>query len=251
MGNRTVNIIDTHTHFPGTAFGLTPRTAEEIRKEFTDDGLSGAWIMTTDGLIDEPELNNDILAGAMRDHRDFFIPFCTVDPNKGAEKGIAELVRAKEELGMKGLKLHPWLQSFSQTFPAVVPILRKAGELGMPVLFHDGTPPYSTPLQIAWAAEQVPGTTIILGHSGLDDLYQDAILAGLRHENIYLCLCSLSSGYIGEVIRQIPAERLLYGSDGGFSGGLVKDAIEKIHVVCGNEPVLQTIFHDNPKKILP
>ncbi|MDD5679517.1 MAG: hypothetical protein PHW60_16230 [Kiritimatiellae bacterium] len=77
----------------------------------------------------------------------------------------------------RGDNEHPWLQAFSMTYPNVVPVLSKAGELGMPVLFHDGTPPYSAPLQIAYAAEQGPQTTIILGHSGLDDLRDEATLA--------------------------------------------------------------------------
>ena len=246
-----MKIIDTHTHLPGYSFGSTPVTAEKLRRDFSKEGLSGAWIFTVDGLIDDTEQNNDILADTLRGDLDFFKPFCTVNPHRGAEKAVAELVRAKEKLGMKGLKLHPWLQSFSLTHPAVLPILSKAGELEMPVLFHDGTPPYSTPLQIAWAAEQTPETTVILGHAGLDDLYHDAILACRRQKNIHLCLCSLSSGLIGEIIKSCPPDRLLYGSDGGFAEGLVSDAIEKIRTVCRNDNILQAIFHVNPQRILP
>ncbi|MFC1606492.1 amidohydrolase family protein [Candidatus Latescibacterota bacterium] len=246
-----MKIIDTHTHLPGYSFGSTPVTVEKLRRDFTGEGLASAWIFTVDGLIDKAEENNDILAHTLRYDRDFFIPFCSVNPHRGAEKAIAELVRSKEDLGMRGLKLHPWLQSFSLTHPAVIPILKKAGELDMPVLFHDGTPPYTNPLQIAWAAEQVPETTIILGHAGLDDLYNDAILACRRQKNIYLCLCSLSSGRIGEIIRKCPPDKLLYGSDGGFAEGLISDAIEKIRSACMCDNILQAIFQDNPHNILP
>ena len=246
-----MRIIDTHTHFPGTSFSRCPKSGGQLREEFKAEGLSGAWIMTTDGLLGEPVRHNDLLAEGIRDQRDFFVPFCTVSPHQGTEAALRELERSALDLEMKGLKLHPWLQAFSLTHPGVLPILQKAGELGLPVLFHDGTPPYATPLQIAYAAEKVPDTTIILGHAGLDDLYYDAILACQRHENIFLCLCSLSSGYIGKIIRQVPVEKLIFGSDGGFLPGLGKDAVRKVYAACDDETILQAIFYDNPQKMLP
>lgn len=246
-----MRVIDTHTHFPGTAFGLRPRSAADLREEFEAQGLSGAWIMTTDGLLGEPERHNDLLADGMRDHLDFFIPFCSVNPHDGADRAIRELERAAGPLGMRGLKLHPWLQAFSLTHPAVTPILSRAGELGLPVLFHDGTPPYSTPLQIAWAAEQAPHTTIILGHAGLDDLYHDAVLACLRHPNVCLCLCSLSAGFIRDIIRKAPTDRLLFGSDGGFAAHLGRAAIAKLIATGASEETLQRIFYENPRRLLP
>jgi predicted TIM-barrel fold metal-dependent hydrolase len=251
MGNIIMKIIDTHTHLPGMLLGKNPHTITEVREEFEEAGLCRAWICTTDGLISEPCRNNDILAEAVRDHRDFFIPFCTVSPHEGIQRALAELDRAKSELGMKGLKLHPWLQAFSMVNPNVLPILKKAGELSFPVLLHDGTPPYSTPLQIAAAAEKVPETIIILGHAGLDDLYEDAILACLRQPNIYLSCTSLSCGYIEEIIHRCPTDRLLYGSDGGFISGLVSAAIDKIKETDASDDVLRKIFFDNPSRLCP
>ena len=77
MGNQALNIIDTHTHLPGFSFGSVPRTADELRTEFSADGVSQSWIMTVDGLIGEPEKSNDILAETVSEDLDFFVPFCT------------------------------------------------------------------------------------------------------------------------------------------------------------------------------
>lgn len=244
-------IIDCHTHLPGRRLGTTPRPLAEIRREFEADGLCGAWIMTTDGLYMDPAPHNEILAREVREHRDFFAPFCTVTPHEGAEPALGELERCARELGMRGLKLHPWLQAFSMTDPVVLSIVRRAGELGLPVLLHDGTPPYCSPLQIAYVAENAPGTTIILGHAGLDDLCGDAILACLRHANIYLCLCSLSAGSMKEVLNRCPHERLLYGSDGGLRPGIIAPAIAKLLSVTSDESLLRAIFYENPQRILP
>lgn len=246
-----MNIVDTHTHLPGHTFGLTPRPIADLREEFRNEGLSGAWLMTTDGLLGDCGKHNDILAAAVKDDLDFFVPFGTVSPHDGAESAIKELRRCRFDLGMRGLKLHPWVQAFSLTHPAVLPILQEAGRLDMPVLFHDGTPPYSTPLQIAAAAEQVPGTTVILGHGGLDDLHRDAILACLRHDNVHICLCSVSSGNAREIIGECPAERMLFGSDGGFGGCLVRNAITKIRATGAPAEVQECILSTNAQRLLP
>lgn len=245
-----MKIIDAHTHLPGWSFGSRPRPISELRREFEAEGLTGAWLFTTDGLIREPARNNNILAKAVADQRDFFAPFCTVNPLDGAATAILELNRCKKKLGMRGLKLHPWLQAFSMMNPAVEPILAHAGNLGFPVIFHDGTPPYTSALQIAALAEKVPQTTIILGHAGLDDLYEDAILACQRHPNIYLCLCSISCGYSEQIIRRCPAERLLFGSDGGFMPNLIKLAIAKLRETDTPAAIRQKILYNNPQRLL-
>jgi len=245
-----MKVIDTHTHLPGHAFDGTPRSAADLRKEFSGEGLSGAWLMTTDGLLGEVSANNDLLAKSAAAELDFFVTFCTVSPNDGADQAVAELVRARETLGMRGLKLHPWVQAFSLTNSAVLPIMKKAGALGMPVLFHDGTPPYATPLQIAAVAEKVPETTVILGHAGLDDLYTDSILACQRHSNVYLCFCSVSSGHIRTAINECPEERLLFGSDGGFGSLVVQNAITKVRATGVPETVLGKILFENPQRLL-
>lgn len=246
-----MKIIDTHTHYPGSCLGDRPRPIEAIREEFVKAGLTGAWLFTTDGLLLDCEKHNDTLAEVVRNHRDYFIPFCTVNPHKGVEKALAELERCRFQLKMAGVKFHPWLQAFSLTNPSVVPILKRAGELEMPVIFHDGTPPYSSPLQIAAAAEKVPGTKIIFGHAGLDDLYEDAILACLRHKNIYLCCCANSCGPLEEILQRCPAERLLFGSDGGFMPKLVEMAIAKFHEMEIPSSILEKIFYSNALEVIP
>ena len=246
-----MKIIDAHTHFPGALSGARPRPIEQLREEFAKAGLCGAWIFTVNGLRKEAARNNDILAESTRSHGDFFAPFCTVSPHDGPDAAVKELERANKELGMRGLKLHPWLQAFSLSHPAVLPILSKAGQLGMPVLFHDGTPPYSAPLQIAAAAEKCPQTTVILGHAGLDYLYNDAIIACHKLSNIYLCPCAVSSGYVQEIIERSSIDRILFGSDGGSAENIIEYGIEKYLRIGLDEQKLRKIFYENPQRLLP
>ena len=57
---------------------------------------------------------------------------------------------------MRGVKLHPWLQGFSAHEPGLDPLCEVAAAAGVPILFHDGTPPFSTPLQLASLARRHP-----------------------------------------------------------------------------------------------
>lgn len=246
-----LKIIDTHTHLPGNSFGNNPRSASELRKEFQKDGVCFAWLFTTDGLIKDCTKHNDILSNQIKDLQDFFCGFCTINPHEGLAACINEMKRAKEKLNLKGIKLHPWLQAFSVTQPLLVDLLKAAGDLEMPVIFHDGTPPYSEPLQIAYAAQRAPETKVILGHSGLDFMYQDAIAACNDLENVYLCLCSLSTGYIEKVLNSVPAAKLLFGSDGGFAPGLVRWAVQKIMRLDPPKSIHERIFWKNAALILP
>lgn len=245
-----MNVIDTHTHLPGQMLGGCPRPVAELRRDFERAGLVQAWIFTVDGLIKDACQSNDVLANAVAGDRDFFVPFCTVNPHDGEEAALQELDRARSQLGMRGLKLHPWLQAFSMTHPAIVPVFRRAAELHMPVILHDGTPPYCDPLQIAAVAEKTPETIVVLGHAGLDDLCEDAILACRRQPNIYLCLCGPSTGHLKEIVRRCPTERLLFGSDGGFAGDGVVWRLEKIRQAIRDDDVLEKVFLTNPRRIM-
>jgi predicted TIM-barrel fold metal-dependent hydrolase len=147
-----------------------------------------------------------------RPHRDRMIPFCTVSPHD-EESAVEELRRCVNELTMRGVKFHPWLQAFPPGHPWVGPIFEEIRHLKIPAVFHDGTPPYTAPFQIAYIASQFPEVPIILGHSGLHDMWIEALRAAEKYKNIYLCTCG--SPFIGlkTMIERVGVSRLLYGTD--------------------------------------
>ena len=88
--------------------------------------------------------------------------------------------------------------------------------LGVPVVFHDGTPPNSCPLQIANFATKHPRLKVILGHAGLHDLWKEAIYAAERYPNVYLIPSGMPPNGLRRALKRLPAERFLFGSDAGF-----------------------------------
>lgn len=206
-------IVDCHTHYPGkNATGAANLIASMDRY-----GIDHAIVFTFDGFFDESRRHNDELAEFVASHPTRLTAFATVHPRR--DDAADELRRAVAELGMKGLKLHPWLQGFSPLEPFMDPIASACAELGVPIIFHDGTPAYSTPLQFGLLAERHPTLTIILGHSGLRDLWPEALAAGRRLPNIWLCLCGPPTYALQQLVDAVPNDRILFGSDIGFTAG--------------------------------
>ena len=153
---------------------------------------------------------------------------------------------------MKGpVKFRPWLQGFCPLESYMDPIAEAAIELEMPLIFHDGTPPYSTPLQIGELARRFPELTVMLGHSGLRDLWLAALAAAHRYPNILLCLCGPAPYGIERIVSELPPERILFGSDAGFmaSPGMREYRIGQIRRLPVSDEAKAMILGDNAVRI--
>jgi predicted TIM-barrel fold metal-dependent hydrolase len=179
--------------------------------------VNRAFLFGLDNLVrlDLCQADNDRLARLAAMARGRLIPFGTAWPQTG-KAGVEEVRRCVEDLGMQGLKFHPWLQGFSTADPTFGEMCRLAGELGVPVLLHDGTPCYSLPEQIGGLARRFPKTRFVLGHSGLLWSWRSAMEAA-RRPNVWLCLCGPHMRAIEELCARADPARIVWGSDFGFS----------------------------------
>lgn len=209
--------IDFHTHLPGRAFGIGATPTPEFLGMLDHAGIDLAVVLTVDGFFYDPVAANNALHAQCQEAEGRLIPFCTVNPRE-PEQAVAEIRRCVQGLGMKGVKFHPWLQGFSVADRSYMdPICAVTAELGVPMIFHDGTPPYSTPLQIADVARRHPTLQVVLGHGGLFDLWLEAIAAAQSYENIWVCLCGSTAPLLMEKVAAATSpQRLLYGTDMGF-----------------------------------
>jgi predicted TIM-barrel fold metal-dependent hydrolase len=203
-------MIDFHVHQPrGDAY-----SAEAFVASMDALGVDLSVVFTYVGLLRPSAQANDSLAAWVGAVAERLVAFATVDPrDPGAADEIERCVRVH---GMRGVKLHPWLQGFSAHEPGLGLVCEAAADLTIPVLFHDGTPPFSTPLQLAALADRHPNTTVVLGHGGLHDLWREAAAAVLKTENVHLCMCATPGYAMRALIARCPLERLLFGTDAGL-----------------------------------
>lgn len=206
-------IIDFHTHVDeAPAFGWIDPPAK-IMRLLDRAGIDKAVIMT---YTDLPGLNPgalDYIVDAAAAYPGRLIPFVRLNPNY--KDAIVGLLPRAIELGIRGVKLHPTTTLAYPASEATVTLLRECGELGLPVLFHSGDDPYTTPETLGLAAEAAPGCTIVLGHMGGYLHVEEAIEQAVRHPNLYLDTSAMPyPQWIVTAVERVGPERILFGSDG-------------------------------------
>lgn len=209
-------------HGPGTIAGLTQAMEEA--------GVDRWVLLPVSGKKDRAaDLNRWAAQAAAAEPR--LIPFAMLHPLGP----VADDVRLIQELGLKGVKLHPFIQRFSVDHPVTHDLLGLLEGSGLPVLLDTlyvaglvAAKPHlgwvvemfnfggCEPVQIARAAVAHPGVRFIAAHGGslygwdhleplydLDNVYFDiSYLMGLIDQEPLL-----------QIIRRKGPERVLYGSD--------------------------------------
>lgn len=213
-------VVDTHAHIQlGSSWSMRPLAPQAVVDHYAGLGVDRVWYSSVDALLEnQSEAHrryNDQMAELQRTFGDRFVGMATVNPREGAP-AARELERAITQLHLGGLKLHGWLQPVSCTDACLEPIFEVANGLRLVVVFHDGTPPYTGSLQIAWLAERYPDCTMILGHGGLKDLAENALQAIRRHPNVYMQTDGPTLLELRRAVTAVGPERMLFGSDGGF-----------------------------------
>jgi uncharacterized protein len=242
-------IVDCHTHFVSELYGHLGGNVRPLVESMDVHGIDHAVVFTLDGFFEESRPHNDKLAEFVATHPGRLTGFASVHPRRA--DAADEVRRAVTELGMKGVKFHPWLQGFSPVETFMNPIAETCVELGVPMIFHDGTPPYTTPLQIALLAERYPDLTVILGHSGLLDFWPEALTAARRNENVWLCLCGPPTAALQKLVDAVPHERIVFGSDIGFGRDYqARHRIEQVRVLDLSGESCDAILGGNAARLL-
>lgn len=209
-------------HGPGTIAGLT---------QAMEAAGADRWVLLPVASKKDraADLNRWAAAAAAAEPR--LIPFAMLHPLGPA----AADVRLIQELGLKGVKLHPFLQRFSMNHPLTHDLLALLEGGGLPVLidtlYVEGlvkAKPHMQwvvqmfkfkgcePLEIARAATAHPTINFIAAHGG--SLYGWEHLEPLYElDNVYFDLAYLrgliAADPLMAIIRRKGPERVLYGTD--------------------------------------
>ncbi|NSW89104.1 MAG: amidohydrolase [Firmicutes bacterium] len=249
-------IIDTHVHMTDGKFrngDLPGLTVEETLELMDESKVEKIWVSPTSGLygIGEYREANQALHDFCKRNEKRFIGFFTVNPNYGC-KTLDEIKRCVEIYGFKGLKLHTWLQGCPITHPSISLITEECIKHNLPILFHDGSPPYASTLQVANLAFRYPEATIILGHSGLIETYDNAIHAANKYKNIYLSLCGPSIFQLQKIIDRVSNDKIMFGSDFGFGKSMypLKNRLDMFNYVTMDDETKERLFYKNAEKLI-
>jgi uncharacterized protein len=242
-------IIDAHTHLFGRWLNLRGLRPRDFVKTMDETGIDKACVFTLEGFFDARGAN-DKLAALAKGFAGRLYPFATVDPNMG-DFAVKDLRRAVRKFGLRGLKIHPWLQAFSLTNAYFLKVVEETIRLGIPIITHNGSPPYACPTQVGNLAKKFPEATLILAEAGLKDLWLDAVAVGKKYPNVYLCPAASPFSAVLEMLRSVPLEKLVFGTDLGFSQKEeVLLEIEKINRLPLGAADREKIFSGNIAKLV-
>jgi predicted TIM-barrel fold metal-dependent hydrolase len=159
---------------------------------------------------------NELVAEAARRHPGRLHGFARVDPNLG-EAAVEEAERALGELGLRGLFLHPWEETFRIGAQLVVPVVEVARAHGVPVLVAAGYPWLSEGLQVGALAQRHPKVVFIATNGGqinISGLGQtDVELALADNPNLLIESAGVyREDFLEGVVARFGAGRLVFAS---------------------------------------
>jgi hypothetical protein len=258
-------IIDSHTHpLVHGSQQILPwdHSAEDYLARVQGLGVerAAALVMAPPGNLELTRALNDGVMALAGEHDGFFFAVCSVNPADGDE-AVAELERVVAA-GAGWLKLHPFTQEFDVAAPEVASLVRKAGDLGLTVLFDAWSPTDMAQTgKFVQLALDVPETRLILAHAHGTDfpkLLMYEVLA--RYEwwprkvwvDISATASLLAGGPFAEqftwVLRKMGIDRVLFGSDYP-----VEDpgrAIEAVAALGFTAEEQRAILYDNAAQLL-
>lgn len=150
---------------------MGPMDYDEIFAEMNYGGVDKAFLMPLDATATSGGwfATNEQCAKIVADHPDRFVNFASVDPHR---KDAAEVLeRAFNELGAKGVHLHPAKQRFFATDACMEPIFDVCAQYDRPITFDAGLSwepnapmRYNHPLAIEEAIMDHPKVRVCLSH---------------------------------------------------------------------------------------
>lgn len=221
-------IIDGHTHIHpekdafGRAYDATP---ESLLEGLEESGVDKAVVLPIAANTPYAKrTENCYVAEWCAKHPERLIGFASIHPLEEGDSA-GRLARAVEKYGLKGLKLHPRFQGVAADDPRLIPLVKKAADLGIPVavdcLLWKPTPLRDQlPFNVDTLCKRVPEAKVIMCHAG-GFRFLDALAVAVANDNVYLDV-SVSLGYFHGtpfedqfmfVLKQVGARRLIYGSD--------------------------------------
>lgn len=209
-------IIDLHMHLDDPNRTGLDVTAQDCVRSMDAGGVDAAVVMTLSDLPGPNPAAMELIADACQRYEKRLYGFIRLNPR--ADDAAQLLRTAVTRLGFRGLKQHPVSTLAHPSGEDTIALVRAAGELGVPTLFHCGDEPLTTPLAIAGTAAACPDSTIILGHMGGYYHVDEAIDVAEEYGNIILETSAMPyPDKIATAVARIGADRVVYGSDGPMS----------------------------------
>jgi predicted TIM-barrel fold metal-dependent hydrolase len=256
MENKTelIPAWDAHVHLGGLP-GSVPQRVAALLKHADRVGVEKIVVFMGTTWASHPtpdkfRRDNDEVLQAIAAAPDRVMGFVYLNPRYEREC-LAELDRCVRDGPMVGVKL--WI-AMTCDRPELEPIARRSGELHVPILQHaywrvgEALVDESRPPDMAVLAARHPQTSFICAHTGND--WERGIRAIRATRNVYVEICGSdpTAGMVEMAVREVGAERVLYGSDA--AGRSYASQLAKVYGAEIPEEFKRLILRDNLRRLL-
>ncbi len=250
-----MTIWDLHCHLSGP-LGRTPDERMARLIEFADRlGIERVciymgWPFLADPAPEQLRKQNDEVLQALTHWHHRAFGFVYLNP-KHLPESLAELERCVANGPMVGIKLWTAVRANA---PELDAIIKRAAELKAVIFQHTwlkvggNTPGESTPMELVELARRHPTVPIICGHTGGD--WERGIRAIRGQRNLYADLAGSdpTAGYTEMAVRELGAERVIYGSDA--AGRSFSSQLAKVLGADIPEEAKRLILSENLKRLM-
>lgn len=247
-------IWDLHCHLSGVEGTVEQRMtallryADRMGVERLVIYMGFPWSL--DPSPDDLRRENDQVLQALEHWHDRAFGFVYVSP-KHVDASLAELERCVANGPMVGVKL--WVAAKCSD-EQIDPIIRRAHELKAAIFQHTwfkaggNLPGESSPLDFIAMARRHPGVPLICGHTGGDWELGIRAVRGLKNVSVDTGGSDPTAGLIEMAVRELGADRILYGSDIG--GRSFASQLAKVTSANIPESARKLILGENLKRLL-
>lgn len=262
--NHKYRIIDTHAHiYPAKIAGkaveaigdfynlnmdIKEGTADVLVKQGGQFGVTNYIVHSVATTPSQTTSINNFIKEEMNKHPEL-IGFAALHPEcEDFDKEFEHI----DNLGLKGIKLHPDFQKFNIDDPKAFEIYKRA-EGRYPILIHmgDNRYEYSRPFRLKNIIEKFPKLTVIAAHLGGYQRWDEAREC-LVDTNVYLDTCSslafISKEHASEIIHEYGTDRVLFSTD--FPMWDLESELNRFFALDLNEEERFKILSNNAKKLL-
>lgn len=206
-------LFDSHCHLGQALHSGRECSAQRMLASMEEHGIDRALLIPFPVVRDE-KAQHDLIGAAVREHPKQFCGAACLDPYQPHQQLRDEMRRCVEELGFIALKLQPQYHGLDPMSGKAVPYWEAALEFNLPVVVHTGTgAPYALPSLLIPPARRFPELRLIVAHAGGITYTHEAIVAASVCPNIYIEFSTLMPHHMLPVVKAVPSNRLMIGSD--------------------------------------
>ncbi|MDR3574371.1 MAG: amidohydrolase family protein [Anaerolineaceae bacterium] len=240
--------LDSHAHVDVVPALNWYDTADKLVQRMDAAGVSQAAIS---GYLNAPGPNPhglQVIAEAVTKYPHRLIGYARLDPWYD-DRCVDALNEAVTSWGCRGVKLHPAHYTLYPFGPETVKLANRAGELGLPILFHCGDEIMCLPYQIDRLAEKCPHTTIILAHIGGFFSGEAALNVAERRSNVLVDTSEIPfPQMVRKAVDRLGPEKVLWGTDAPCCD--IGHEILKVRLAGFSEEVQQMLFAGNYARLM-